>query len=278
MNLGQFSKSDWRHIAIGAALIVALAAGGVVWKVSAESVWASILGAGLGGLLTGALVVLLGSVNVKLNNLLRRVNETEASLQEMVNIRPLLDGPPLDYGGWAMDPHLGKTMAQLIARHEPRFVVECGSGTSTVFIAQCLKRKKTDGRVLALEHLDRFAEETRKMLRDHEVEEYGTVITAPLEQRDLEGRNQPWYGVDLAHFDQEPAIDLIVVDGPPATTGQWARYPALPLLRGYLADECVVLLDDGDRDEETAIAQNWARRFDLEATYVSGDTAAWILK
>jgi hypothetical protein len=39
-------------------------------------------------------------------------------------------------------------------------------------------------------------------------------------------------------------IDLLFVDGPPATTGHQARYPALPLLIGSLSPVATAVLDD----------------------------------
>ena len=39
-------------------------------------------------------------------------------------------------------------------------------------------------------------------------------------------------------------IDLLFVDGPPATTGPQARYPAMPLLSGSLSPAATAVLDD----------------------------------
>jgi len=277
MNLAQLSKRDWQRITIAAAVFGGGVAGALIWFGGNGHLGLASLGGLLGVLIVGLLVLLVGSMNLKINHLVRRVNETEATLQEMINIRPLLDGPPLDYGGWAMDSHLGKTLAQAIARHEPQCVLECGSGTSTVFIAQCMKREKTGGRIIALEHLERFAEKTRQMLREHEVEEYGKVVTAPLEQREVDGKKQPWYGVDLRRLEDVPPINLLVVDGPPQDTSTRARFPALPLLHEHISDECIVILDDGDRKEEAEIAQEWTRTFDMKDTYIPGGKGTWVL-
>jgi len=278
MNLAQVSKEDWRRLTVGVAVFAGGVAAALAWMGGNGSPGLAILAGALGALIVGPLVLLVGSMNVKIDNLVRRVNETESTLQEMINIRPLLDGPPLDYGGWAMDPHLGKTLAQIIARHEPESILECGSGTSTVFMAQCLKREITGGHVVALEHLERFAGETRQLLKEHKVEEYGEVITASMEQRSVDGRKQPWYGVDLHQLEEKCPIDLLVVDGPPGDTSPRARFPALPLLHEYVSDDCIVILDDGDREEEVGIAKEWAQIFDMEETYIPGGTGAWVLQ
>lgn len=53
-------------------------------------------------------------------------------------------------------------------------------------------------------------------------------------------------------------VDLLVIDGPPEATGNWARYPALPLLREKLRSGAVVVLDDTHRADERAILEAWA--------------------
>jgi hypothetical protein len=45
-------------------------------------------------------------------------------------------------------------------------------------------------------------------------------------------------------------IDLLLVDGPPGSLGEMARYPALHVLESQLASNAVVILDDADRPDE----------------------------
>ena len=51
---------------------------------------------------------------------------------------------------------------------------------------------------------------------------------------------------------------LVIVDGPPATTGPQARYPAIEWLLTALPDcSAEVILDDYARPDEKAIVQRW---------------------
>src|SRR5690606_18547556 len=68
-----------------------------------------------------------------------------------------------------------------------------------------------------------------------------------------------WYEASV--FADIDTIDLLIVDGPPATTGQLARYPALPLLAERLSPGAVVVLDDAERDAEAEIARRWCEEF-----------------
>jgi predicted O-methyltransferase YrrM len=217
-------------------------------------------------------------MNVKLNHVLRRVNESEETLHELINIRPLVDGsPPLDYGGWAMDPQLGKILAQVISRQRPGWIVECGSGSSTVFMGYCLRRIEGEGKVTAFEHMPEYADKTRALVEAHGVSDCVEVITAPLERRTIDGRDWSWYGVDPHSF-SDRTIDLLVVDGPPHTTGTQARYPAIPVLREHLSEDCVIVLDDADRPEEKEVARLWGDELEARVEYRSGGTGTCILR
>jgi predicted O-methyltransferase YrrM len=277
MNLAQFDKKDWKYLSLSLTVIVAGIAAWIAWDLS-DGRWVTAVSGGLfGGLIMGPLCVLLGSVNTKLNFLRQRDKQNHLSLREMINIRPLVDGPPLDYGHWAMDPYLGKVLAQTIARHRPATIVECGSGTSTVFMAHLVQQFGVAGTVTALDHLDQYARRSRKLIEEHGCTDYAEVITAPLENWDINGDEQPWYGVDFERFDPQ-SIDLLLVDGPPAKTAPQARYPAVPLLKPYLAEDCLIVMDDAKRASERRTAHRWAKLLNAELERAGGPKGTFILR
>ena len=52
-------------------------------------------------------------------------------------------------------------------------------------------------------------------------------------------------------------IDLLIVDGPPGSTGTRARFPAYPLLSERLAPSALILVDDLQRSDERAVVDAW---------------------
>jgi predicted O-methyltransferase YrrM len=162
-------------------------------------------------------------------------------------------------GGWALSAETLIALINEVVGPTPRqHVVECGSGTSTVWIALAM-RQRGSGHVTALEHDLHFADQTRAQLRAQGLEAWATVLDAPLTEIDLEGRTVVWF--DTAAFASVPAsIDLLFVDGPPGTTGPLARHPAYPLLASRLADGGVVVLDDTNRADERETADDWLSR------------------
>src|SRR5699024_8099047 len=57
-----------------------------------------------------------------------------------------------------------------------------------------------------------------------------------------------WY--DTKTLQDLSSIGLVVVDGPPESTGQDPRNPAFPVLRSRLADHALVVVDDIHREQE----------------------------
>lgn len=158
--------------------------------------------------------------------------------------------------GWAACPDF----LHLIARHalttRPEVTVECSSGVSTLVLAQCMARIGR-GHVFSLEHDAEFAQKTTEHLVRLGLQEFATVVHAPLTVYAFEGREHRWY--DLANLTAD-RIDLLVIDGPPAATCPMARYPAGPLLFSRLGEGAYVFLDDAAREEERAAVDFWSRK------------------
>jgi predicted O-methyltransferase YrrM len=125
---------------------------------------------------------------------------------------------------------------QLVAEHRPALVVECGSGRSTVVLAEALRNIGT-GRVVALEHHWDYWSETVRMLEERALAAFAEVRQSTL--------SDGWYARET--WADLEGIGMLVVDGPPRKTGWEARAPALSLLADRLLPGCVIVLDDIDR-------------------------------
>ena len=104
-------------------------------------------------------------------------------------------------------------------------VVEAGSGVSTLVIGYCLKRLGR-GKVISLEHDERYVTATNELINFHGLTQFACVIHCPLVKVDIGGETFSWYSMEGVRF--ERPIDILVVDGPPATGQEFPRYPALP--------------------------------------------------
>jgi predicted O-methyltransferase YrrM len=165
---------------------------------------------------------------------------------------------------------------QTIQDRRPELIVECGSGTSTVLAASVLRELGT-GKILSLDHDAKFAEQTRENLRQRGLEDWAEVVTAPLVMREVEGDQRRWYDVDLSAW-THGTIDMLVVDGPPRRSATLARYPAVPLLRDLMAPGCAIVLDDGNRPDERAIARKWEPLLGGTSRRARDGKGAWVFE
>lgn len=182
--------------------------------------------------------------------------QTQALLQLLTLVevgRPL---PPL--GGWAAAPDFLLHLVQHVVDRRPAVVLECGSGSTTLLLALAIRTHGLPTRVVSLDHDAYFADQTRRRLAEHGVDDLADVRLAPLVPTGLPDHPTPWYDVAaLPPVADLPPAGVLVVDGPPETTGRLARWPAVPLLRDRLAPGCTVLLDDLGRAGEQAAAAAW---------------------
>jgi predicted O-methyltransferase YrrM len=185
----------------------------------------------------------------------RQPQEIEALFQLYGKVSPTAPMPPS--GEWALNPTGLLNVYALVEQQRPRLVVELGSGTSTVWLGYAVVQQGY-GRVVSVDHLPDYAEHTRMAIDRHGLTSISEVRDAPLTEITVGDETYKWYDPSLlADLDQ---IDLLLVDGPPGTTGHEARYPALPMLRERLANGALVVLDDIDRVDEQEILERWLKQ------------------
>jgi predicted O-methyltransferase YrrM len=167
-----------------------------------------------------------------------------------------LDKPLPLLRGWAGSPDFLLTVSMAIKENRPNVVMECSSGASTLVIARSLQLNG-QGHVYSLEHDPVYAAKTNKLLLEHALSSWATVIHAPLETKRTE---TPWYSEDVIPTDLQ-AIDLLVIDGPPSTIAPMARFPALPRLIGRMSKHAKVIIDDTARTDDSKMIQLWLKSF-----------------
>jgi predicted O-methyltransferase YrrM len=196
--------------------------------------------------------------------LLNEYKQLEALISLYARLRPSTELPP--FRDWAISPDLGRRIVELIIQERPTHVLEVGCGTSTVIAAQAMK-SIGHGHLTSLEQDARFADITIRMLEDRGLESWATIIHAPLVDTAIGSETWKWH--DLSSAELPSRIDLLIVDGPPGSTGHFARYPAVPLLKDRMSPEAAVILDDTLRPEDAAVVERWlSESFDLRLVTV----------
>lgn len=261
------SRRFWLFAAVIAGTVGAVAAATLAW-VALESWLATVAAAVLAGAMLGGLVVEV-AVGV------RSLNES-AHTRAFINLRPLLGSLPAPANEWAVDALFAEAVVTEIERRAPSLMVECGSGVSTLLFASCLDALGA-GRLVTFEHDEEFASQTNSLARCCAGADRVEIIVAPLRLHRLGERELPWYSGFEALDRQEP-IEILVVDGPPASGASLARYPAIPLLLPFLAPGASVFLHDGRRAAERATARSWGIEIGSDPVYLDSPRGGWLIR
>ena len=115
-------------------------------------------------------------------------------------------------------------------------------------------------RLIAIEHDIVWHELARQQARRFGLEDTADLVFAPLIDHDDPAIDTPWY--DLTDVDFAP-LDLVLVDGPPDSTGPLARFPAAPLLLEHCRPGCLFVVDDYIRESEQETVDLWVEHFPM---------------
>jgi predicted O-methyltransferase YrrM len=140
-------------------------------------------------------------------------------------------------------------------------ILELGSGSSTVIVARALQALGYPPEMhIAIDHDVRYLRNTIQLARANGVEQLVRFEHRPLAP--IPGYALPWYS-NVPETIGRAQIDLVIVDGPPAYEPgkENSREPALPVIRSFLSERAVVILDDANREAESRILDRWLRDY-----------------
>ncbi|MFY7936480.1 MAG: hypothetical protein ACOVOQ_03805 [Flavobacterium sp.] len=175
------------------------------------------------------------------------------SLVSLYNSLPQLKFLP-ETRGWAGSPDFLNKIVEVIIKQKPKLIVEASSGVSTIVIGLALKMNNC-GKSLSLEHNATYTESTRKNIEINQIKDVTSILNFPIVEYVIENETWKWYKTDSFNITEK--IDLMIIDGPPRTTQNLARYPAIPLLFHHFSNNFKVLLDDAKRQDEMLILEKW---------------------
>lgn len=184
-------------------------------------------------------------------------------------------------GAWPLGgigPRTGALLEAHIRESRPRRILECGPGTSTLVMSRAVLEHCPSSRIVCLENSRAWAALVERRLRSEGLDEFVSILTAPLTPCDAPGCAHAWYASADEARTRGP-YDLVFIDGPHATDGLPRRAPALHALWGSIADGATILLDDGRRAGERACVRSWldAHGEQLRAELLPIEKGVWRL-
>lgn len=166
---------------------------------------------------------------------------------------------PLSYHGWPISSDLALFLTQKIEENSYDLIIEFGSGTSTLLFAKMIEKK--GGKLIAFEHKKEYLTKTKESLKHHNLYKNVEVVYAPLIEYIDSDESETFL-----YYNCKEKLDfngynniLVLIDGPPESTGPLARLPALKhILNNKIGSKRIdLVLDDHNRTNEKEISRKW---------------------
>lgn len=202
--------------------------------------------------------------------------QIESLLSVYKKINPQKPLPSMS--GWAAPPELALLIINTIEENNYEQVVDIGSGVSSLVAGYALQENnRSKGRVVSIDHDERFYNTTKQLIKEHKLEEIVDIRKAPLLIQKVNNNSYSWYDTDQLKDIKE--IDLLIVDGPPGGTQKNARFLALPLLYDKLKAGSTIILDDYFREDEKHVVEQWLKIYpELTLTEIRTDRGIALLQ
>ncbi|AEI35693.1 coiled-coil domain-containing protein [Francisella salina] len=205
------------------------------------------------------------------------------NIQSFINLQNYFihGSTPMSFYGFPISPDVGLFLIERLQYDKYDLIIEFGSGTSTILFSKILreqqKRVSNFPKVISFDHNEYYYKRTLSNLKSEGLESYVDLVYAPLSKYSYEGNSYMYYNcgdilntiaMDMVKYKKV----LVLVDGPPQSTGKNARFPALPYLYNHLR-KCHVdlMLDDFNRPEENSVAKMWRAFLDAKKIEYSSE-------
>ncbi|MBA6152692.1 class I SAM-dependent methyltransferase [Gelidibacter maritimus] len=179
----------------------------------------------------------------------------------------------IPYTDWSISPSVILHILNDIVINKRQNIIEFGSGVSTLYIAQLIKTLKLPTRLYSVESNEEWLSNMHKEISRYGLNDivtfvHATMVAVPKELGLHE--QELWYDSEklTSALQNVKKFDLVIVDGPFGSSTPYARYTAIPFLQNRLVKDYAVFLDDGHREEERKISENWAHKLQVKPQFM----------
>ena len=165
--------------------------------------------------------------------------------------------------------------------NQRKSIIEFGSGVSTLAISNLIKKNNLKCSFVSIEDNKEWFDYINSFLSRNDLQKNVKIIYAPLESSDLALGDNLWYSMQALNngISKESKFSLAIIDGPAAWKPKirLSRYPAIPYLINFLAEEYSIYLDDTNRKGEKEVFSLWHQKYNLKFEQIN-DTSSVCIK
>lgn len=141
------------------------------------------------------------------------------------------------------------------------YVLECGSGLSTILMGIIAKSKEV--KIISLENSEKWRNRTNWYLKHFNLNNVSILYT-PIVERG----NYQWYKIEKNSLPEN--ISLVILDGPPGDI-KGGRTGFFPECKDFLKRDSVILVDDVIRKDELQMVIEFSSSMDFSYNIIEGD-------
>lgn len=171
--------------------------------------------------------------------------------------------------GFASSPDFLVTIYEAIKTYQPKNILECGSGLSTLIMGYTVEGQETN--LFSLEQSNDEVTRTKNLINHHGLKFNLYLNHSPL----TEYKDSKWY--DISNISLPKVFDLIILDGPYEFDNYGVyRKHSLGNLSPYISDKTIIIMDDAKRD--MPIIETWKKEYKLSVEFLNTEKGTVIIK
>lgn len=189
----------------------------------------------------------------------REVAFRQRELKALEILKPYLPQGYLFETGFSLPLQLIQHIVNDILAHQPKTILELGSGLSTQILGNMIRIESLDVQFISVDNDANW----QKMLEPNcpQVSFY----SFPLSEQSPYSytKSGVWYAIPEDPPWGGSPIDMVLVDGPKGSSCEKARYGFIPFLKDRLGERPIIYVDDTHRADERFIVEQASSAFNL---------------
>lgn len=197
--------------------------------------------------------IVISKIQNQIENADKNFDQFESLLWLYHAVKPIYPFPR--FRGWAASPDFLRIVIERIKEQKIKRIIELGSGSSTVVLAEFLKRTKCRGKIISIDERRESYLKTFNELKKRKLNKKVLLYFCPLTKITKTDNNTKWYSVPK--FVYKSKFDLVIIDGPSTLNDPLSRRFTIDRLKNAAASNCLFIMDDTNRPGEQEILKKW---------------------